>query len=132
MTGEPHSIRRALRLVSKKEGLVPPFARELAARGVALVSTGGTARTRRSRAPGDEVAQVTGFPGCRRAGRPAPGDHGGPLARRDQDHLRRALAAHGIGEIDLLVVNLYPFEATVASGAGATSASRISISAARR
>jgi phosphoribosylaminoimidazolecarboxamide formyltransferase / IMP cyclohydrolase len=113
-------IRRALISVSDKTGLVP-FARELAARGVALVSTGGSARTlAEAGLPVTEVAEVTGFPEMLdgRVKTLHPAIHGGLLARRDRpDHLA-TLAEHGIGEIDLLVVNLYPFAATVASGGG--------------
>ena len=114
------SIRRALISVSDKTGLVP-FARELAAGGVALISTGGTAKTLADAGlPVTEVAAVTGFPEMLdgRVKTLHPAVHGGLLARRDRpDHLA-ALKEHGIGEIDLLVSNLYPFAATVASGAG--------------
>ena len=97
-----------------------PFARALVSRGVALVSTGGSARVlAEAGLPVTEVASVTGFPEMLdgRVKTLHPAVHGGLLARRDRpDHLD-ALAAHGIGEIDLLVCNLYPFAATVASGA---------------
>ncbi len=115
-----HPIKRALLSVSDKEGLVP-FARELAARGVALISTGGTAKALADAGLAvTEVAQVTGFPEMLdgRVKTLHPAVHGGLLARRDRDDHRAALARHGIDEIDLLVVNLYPFAATVASGAG--------------
>ena len=116
----PRPIRRALISVSDKTGLVP-FARALAARGVALISTGGTAKALADAGlPVTEVAAVTGFPEMLdgRVKTLHPAIHGGLLARRDRpDHLA-ALAEHGIGEIDLLVCNLYPFAATVASGAG--------------
>jgi phosphoribosylaminoimidazolecarboxamide formyltransferase/IMP cyclohydrolase len=124
MSGSPGqgpviAIRRALISVSDKTGL-EPFARALAARGVALVSTGGSARVlEEAGLPVAEVASVTGFPEMLdgRVKTLHPAVHGGLLARRDRpDHLA-ALAAHGIGEIDLLVCNLYPFAATVASGA---------------
>ncbi|HEX3883531.1 MAG TPA: bifunctional phosphoribosylaminoimidazolecarboxamide formyltransferase/IMP cyclohydrolase [Stellaceae bacterium] len=114
------TIKRALLSVSDKEGLVP-FARELAARGVALISTGGTAKALADAGLRvTEVAQVTGFPEMLdgRVKTLHPAVHGGLLARRDRpDHLA-ALAQHGIEGIDLLVVNLYPFAATVARGAG--------------
>src|SRR6185312_12839417 len=114
-----HTIKRALLSVSDKTGLVP-FARELAAGGVALISTGGTAKTLADAGLAvTEVATVTGFPEMLdgRVKTLHPAVHGGLLARRDQpDHLA-ALAAHGIAEIDLLVSNLYPFAATIASGA---------------
>jgi len=113
-------IRRALLSVSDKVGLVP-FAQTLAARGVALVSTGGTAKALADAGLDvTEVASATGFPEMLdgRVKTLHPAIHGGLLARRDRaDHLA-ALAAHGISEIDLLVCNLYPFAATVASGAG--------------
>ena len=113
-------IRRALLSVSDKAGLVP-FAQALASRGIALVSTGGTARTLVDTGLAvTEVASATGFPEMLdgRVKTLHPAIHGGLLARRDRpDHLA-ALAQHGIGEIDLLVCNLYPFAATVASGAG--------------
>src|SRR5947209_16432140 len=119
MSDAPRRIRRALISVSDKEGLVR-FARELAAYGVALVSTGNSARTlAEAGLPVTEVAEVTGFPEMLdgRVKTLHPAVHGGLLARRDRpDHLA-TLAQHGIGEIDLLVSNLYPFAATVASGA---------------
>ncbi|HEX3536889.1 MAG TPA: bifunctional phosphoribosylaminoimidazolecarboxamide formyltransferase/IMP cyclohydrolase [Stellaceae bacterium] len=113
-------IRRALLSVSDKTGLVP-FAHALVERGVALVSTGGSARAlAEAGLPVTEVAEVTGFPEMLdgRVKTLHPAVHGGLLARRDRpDHLAK-LAEHGIAEIDLLVSNLYPFAATVASGAG--------------
>src|SRR5690348_7445298 len=112
-------IRRALISVSDKQGLVP-FARALAGHGVALVSTGGSARVlAEAGLPVSEVAEITGFPEMLdgRVKTLHPAVHGGLLARRDRpDHLA-TLAEHRIGEIDLLVSNLYPFAATVASGA---------------
>ena len=93
----------------------------LATRGVALVSTGGSAKTLAAAGlPVTEVAALTGFPEILdgRVKTLHPAIHGGLLARRDRpDHLA-TLAAHGIAEIDLLVCNLYPFAATVAAGAG--------------
>src|SRR6202047_266957 len=119
-TTGPRPIRRALLSVSDKTGLVP-FARGLVARGVALISTGGTGRVlTEAGLPVTEVADVTGVPEMLdgRVKTLHPAIHGGLLARRDRpDHLA-TLAEHGIGEIDLLVANLYPFAATVASGAG--------------
>ncbi len=105
---------RALVSVSDKRGLVP-FARRLATHGIELVSTGGTARVLRE--AGLEVvnvSDVTGFPEMMdgRVKTLHPKVHGGILARRGVDDA--ALAAHGIGVIDLVVVNLYPFEATIA------------------
>jgi phosphoribosylaminoimidazolecarboxamide formyltransferase / IMP cyclohydrolase len=120
MASAAYPIRRALLSVSDKAGLVP-FAQGLAAHSVALVSTGGTAKTLADAGLAvTEVAAVTQFPEMLdgRVKTLHPAIHGGLLARRDRsDHLA-ALAAHGIGEIDLLVCNLYPFTATVASGAG--------------
>jgi phosphoribosylaminoimidazolecarboxamide formyltransferase/IMP cyclohydrolase len=120
MTTAPRPIRRALISVYNKAGLVR-FAQGLAARGVALVSTGGSAQTLAAVGlPVTEVATLTGFPEMLdgRVKTLHPKIHGGLLARRDRpDHLR-TLAEHGIAEIDLLVSNLYPFTATLASGAG--------------
>src|SRR4051812_13017831 len=112
-------IRRALISVSDKQDLAL-FARALASRGVALVSTGGSARAlAETGLPVTEVAEVTGFPEMLdgRVKTLHPAVHGGLLARRDRPDHMAALAAHGIGEIDLLVCNLYPFALTVASGA---------------
>ncbi|MGC2415386.1 MAG: bifunctional phosphoribosylaminoimidazolecarboxamide formyltransferase/IMP cyclohydrolase, partial [Stellaceae bacterium] len=120
MTAAPRPIRRALISVSDKEGLAR-FAAELAARGIALVSTGGSAKTLADAGlKVAEVAELTGFPEMLdgRVKTLHPAVHGGLLARRDRpDHLA-TLAQHGIAEIDLLVCNLYPFAATVASGVG--------------
>ena len=112
-------IGRALISVSEKAGLIE-FARALAAYGVELISTGGTALT--LRAAGlkvRDVSEVTGFPEMMdgRVKTLHPMVHGGLLALRDVDEHLVAMAAHGIEPIDLLVVNLYPFEATVARGA---------------
>ncbi|HTV88933.1 MAG TPA: bifunctional phosphoribosylaminoimidazolecarboxamide formyltransferase/IMP cyclohydrolase [Stellaceae bacterium] len=120
MTDDPRPIRRALISVSDKTGLVP-FARALAAHGVALVSTGGSARAlAEAGLPVTEVAMLTGFPEMLdgRVKTLHPAVHGGLLARRDRPAHLAAIAAHGIAEIDLLVSNLYPFAATVAAGAG--------------
>jgi phosphoribosylaminoimidazolecarboxamide formyltransferase/IMP cyclohydrolase len=122
MTAAPRPIRRALISVSDKEGLAR-FAAELAARGIALVSTGGSAKTLVDAGLSvTEVAALTGYPEMLdgRVKTLHPAIHGGLLARRDRpDHLA-TLAEHGIAEIDLLICNLYPFAATVASGAGRT------------
>jgi phosphoribosylaminoimidazolecarboxamide formyltransferase/IMP cyclohydrolase len=112
-------IGRALISVSDKTGLID-FARDLAARGVELISTGGTAATLRGAGLAvRDVADVTGFPEMMdgRVKTLHPMVHGGLLALRDDDEHLLAMAAHGIEPIDLLVVNLYPFEATVARGA---------------
>ncbi|HXC30439.1 MAG TPA: bifunctional phosphoribosylaminoimidazolecarboxamide formyltransferase/IMP cyclohydrolase [Stellaceae bacterium] len=112
-------VRRALISVSDKAGVIP-FARSLVQRGVALVSTGGTAKTLADAGlKVIEVAAVTRFPEMLdgRVKTLHPAIHGGLLARRDRDDHLAALAEHGIGEIDLLVCNLYPFAQTVGSGA---------------
>jgi phosphoribosylaminoimidazolecarboxamide formyltransferase/IMP cyclohydrolase len=107
---------KALISVSDKTGIVP-FAAALAALGVQLISTGGTAKLLQAQGlPVTEVAELTGFPEMLdgRVKTLHPKVHGGLLARRDAPEHMAALAAHGIDAIDLLVVNLYPFEATVA------------------
>ena len=113
-------IARALISVSDKTGLVP-FGQALAARGVEILSTGGTAGTLRAAGvPVIEVADHTGFPEILdgRVKTLVPQIHGGILGRRDSAAHQAQMAAHGIAPIDLVVVNLYPFEATVARGAG--------------
>jgi phosphoribosylaminoimidazolecarboxamide formyltransferase/IMP cyclohydrolase len=118
MADEP--IRRALLSVWDKAGLVE-FARELAGLGVELVSTGGTASTlREAGLPVTDVASVTGAPGILdgRVKTLHPAVHGGILARRDVEAHMATIAALDIPPIDLVAVNLYPFEATVAEGAG--------------
>jgi phosphoribosylaminoimidazolecarboxamide formyltransferase/IMP cyclohydrolase len=119
MSPELVPLRRALLSVSDKTGLVE-LARALHARGVEMLSTGGTAQALRDAGlPVRDVAEVTAFPEMLdgRVKTLHPMVHGGLLARRDLPEHRAALEAHGIGTIDLLVVNLYPFEATVAKGA---------------
>ena len=111
-------VRRALISVSDKSRLVDQ-AKALAARGVALVSTGGTRRAITE--AGLEVADVselTGFPEMMdgRVKTLHPAVHGGLLGERDLASHRNAMEAHGIAGIDLLVVNLYPFEDAVARG----------------
>ncbi|WP_136683258.1 bifunctional phosphoribosylaminoimidazolecarboxamide formyltransferase/IMP cyclohydrolase [Falsirhodobacter xinxiangensis] len=111
-------IGRALLSVSDKTGLLD-LARALHARGVELLSTGGTATALRGAGlPVRDVSEVTGFPEMMdgRVKTLHPNVHGGLLALRDDDEHLLAMAAHGIEPIDLLVVNLYPFEATVARG----------------
>ncbi len=111
-------IATALLSVSDKTGLVE-FATALAGAGVRLLSTGGTARALRAAGLAvTDVAEVTGFPEMMdgRVKTLHPAVHGGLLALRDNPEHVAAMAAHGIGAIDLLVVNLYPFEATVAGG----------------
>ncbi len=113
------AIRRALISVSDKTGLLA-FAKALAGRGIAILSTGGTAKALKDAGiPVTDVAEHTGFPEMMdgRLKTLHPKVHGGLLAiRGDKDH-EAAAQAHGIAPIDLLVVNLYPFEATVAKGA---------------
>ncbi len=111
----------ALISVSDKTGILE-FARALHALGIKLISTGGTAKLLADNGlPVTEVAQLTGFPEMLdgRVKTLHPKVHGGLLARRDLPEHMAALKAHGIDTIDLLVVNLYPFEATVAK-AGCT------------
>ncbi|MCH8684143.1 bifunctional phosphoribosylaminoimidazolecarboxamide formyltransferase/IMP cyclohydrolase [Pedomonas mirosovicensis] len=112
-------ITRALLSVSDKTGLVP-FAEALAARGVELLSTGGTAKALRDAGLAvKDVAEHTGFPEMMdgRVKTLHPKIHGGLLALRDHPEHAKAMADHAIPPIDLVVVNLYPFEATVAKGA---------------
>ena len=112
-------VRRALISVSDKEGLADLGGR-LAKAGVELVSTGGTARALRDAGLAvRDVSDVTGFPEMMdgRVKTLHPLIHGGLLAVRDEADHAAAMEAHGIGAIDLVVVNLYPFEATVAAGA---------------
>ena len=113
-------LRRALLSVSDKTGLID-LGRALAARGVELLSTGGSAKALRDAGlEVRDVADVTGFPEMMdgRVKTLHPVVHGGLLALRDNDAHKDAMVEHGIGPIDLLVVNLYPFEATLARGAG--------------
>ena len=119
MTDTSPAIRRALISVSDKSGLVE-LAEFLAGQGVEILSTGGTARAMRDAGVDViDVADHTGFPEMMdgRVKTLHPKIHGGILARRgDAGHVA-AMEEHNIGPIDLLVVNLYPFEATVAAGA---------------
>ncbi len=109
-------IGRALLSVSDKSGL-EAFARFLADRGVEILSTGGTAKALRAAGiPVKDVSEVTGFPEALdgRVKTLHPKIHGGILARRSDPKHRAELERHGIGTIDLVVVNLYPFEKTIA------------------
>jgi phosphoribosylaminoimidazolecarboxamide formyltransferase/IMP cyclohydrolase len=113
-TGGP--IRRALLSVSDKTGIVD-FGRALSDLGIQILSTGGTARALSDAGvPVTEVSDYTGFPEMLdgRVKTLHPKVHGGLLARRDLPEHLSALAAHDIGTIDLLAVNLYPFQQTVA------------------
>lgn len=112
-------LKRALISVSDKSGLLD-LGQALSARGVELVSTGGSAKALRDAGlTVRDVAEMTGFPEMMdgRVKTLHPAVHGGLLALRDNPEHVAAMEAHGIDAIDLLVVNLYPFEATVASGA---------------
>ena len=113
------TIRRALLSVSDKSGVVE-LASRLAKGGVELISTGGTARALRDAGlTVRDVADVTSFPEMMdgRVKTLHPLIHGGLLAVRDEPEHMAAMEAHEIGAIDLLIVNLYPFEETVARGA---------------
>ncbi len=118
-SGDLRPIRRALLSVSDKAGLLA-LAQGLAARGVALVSTGNSAgMLREAGLAVTEVAEVTGSPEMLggRVKTLHPRIHGGILGKRgDAGHVAE-MEQHGIAPIDLVVVNLYPFEATVARGA---------------
>ncbi|MEM6823667.1 MAG: bifunctional phosphoribosylaminoimidazolecarboxamide formyltransferase/IMP cyclohydrolase [Pseudomonadota bacterium] len=112
-------LKRALISVSNKTGMVA-FAKELADRGVEIVSTGGTAAAMRDAGLNvREVSEITGFPEMMdgRIKTLHPKIHGGLLAVRGEASHEAAMAEHGIMPIDLLVVNLYPFEETIANGA---------------
>ncbi|MGC2854538.1 bifunctional phosphoribosylaminoimidazolecarboxamide formyltransferase/IMP cyclohydrolase [Novispirillum sp. DQ9] len=112
-------IRRALISVSDKSGLID-FARFLADQGVEILSTGGSAKAMGDAGiPVKEVADHTGFPEMLdgRVKTLHPKVHGGLLGIRGNAEHEAAMAAHDIAPIDLLVVNLYPFEETVAKGA---------------
>ncbi|MEI6640648.1 MAG: bifunctional phosphoribosylaminoimidazolecarboxamide formyltransferase/IMP cyclohydrolase [Novosphingobium sp.] len=114
------TIRRALLSVSDKTGLAD-LGRALAAHGVELVSTGGTAAALRDAGlTVRDISDLTGFPEMMdgRVKTLHPKVHGGLLAVRDDPAHAAAMADHAIGAIDLVVVNLYPFAATVAKGAG--------------
>ena len=110
---------RALISVSDKTGLIP-FARSLAALSVELISTGGSARALRDAGVAvTDVSAYTGFPEILdgRVKTLVPQIHGGILGRRDLPEHVAQMQAHDIAAIDLVVVNLYPFESTVAAGA---------------
>src|SRR2546421_4727458 len=112
-------ITHALLSVSDKSGLVE-FARALAGHGIELVSTGGTARALADAGlKARDVSELTDFPEMMdgRVKTLHPKVHGGLLAIRDDPAHAASMKDHGIAPIDLLVVNLYPFEATVAKGA---------------
>lgn len=116
---KPTTITRALLSVSDKTG-IEELAHALAAQGAEILSTGGTATLlQQAGIPVKEVSDHTGFPEIMdgRVKTLHPTIHGGILARRDDASHRDAMQAHTIGPIDLVVVNLYPFETTVARDA---------------
>ena len=119
MTSHPRRITRALLSVSDKSGLID-FAKELAGYDIELVSTGGTAKALKEAGLAViDVSALTGFPEMMdgRVKTLHPKVHGGLLAIRANAEHARAMQEHHIKPIDLLVVNLYPFEETVAKGA---------------
>ncbi len=112
-------IKRALLSVSDKEGLIE-FAKELAAHGVEILSTGGTSKAIKDAGLDvKDVSEHTGFPEMMdgRIKTLHPTVHGGILSRRDNKNHIKSQKEHGISDIDLVVVNLYPFIETVSSGA---------------
>jgi phosphoribosylaminoimidazolecarboxamide formyltransferase / IMP cyclohydrolase len=120
MTRETGTVKRALLSVFDKTG-VADFARDLQSLGIELLSTGGTHKLIAAQGtPVREVSDFTGFPEMMdgRVKTLHPKIHGGLLSVRDNPAHASAMEAHDIGAIDLVAVNLYPFEATVAKGAG--------------
>ena len=118
MPSDLKRVTRALLSVSDKTGLVD-FARALSERGIELVSTGGTHKALSEAGLAvKDVSELTGFPEMMdgRVKTLHPSVHGGLLGIRGNPEHQAAMLAHGIRPIDLLVVNLYPFEATVAAG----------------
>lgn len=114
------TIKRALISVSSKTNLIE-FARFLQDKKVAILSTGGTAKALRDAGiPVQDVSDYTGHPEIMdgRVKTLHPKVHGGILAMRDNNEHLEAMAAHGIEGIDMVVINLYPFEETVAKGLG--------------
>lgn len=112
-------VSRALLSVSDKKGLIE-FGKALAGHGVEILSTGGSAAMlREAGVPVTEVSEHTGFPEMMdgRVKTLHPTIHGGILALRDKDDHIASMTEHGIGPIDLVAINLYPFEETVAKGA---------------
>ncbi|WP_027410395.1 bifunctional phosphoribosylaminoimidazolecarboxamide formyltransferase/IMP cyclohydrolase [Anoxybacteroides tepidamans] len=110
------NVKRALLSVSNKEGIVP-FAKRLAELGVEIISTGGTKKTLEQEGiPVISISDVTGFQEILdgRVKTLHPMIHGGLLAIRDDEHHHKQLNEHGIQPIDLVVVNLYPFQQTIA------------------
>ncbi|MFQ5683932.1 MAG: bifunctional phosphoribosylaminoimidazolecarboxamide formyltransferase/IMP cyclohydrolase [Candidatus Binatia bacterium] len=112
-------IQRALISVSDKKGIAG-FAKNLSALDIEIISTGGTAALlRQNNIPVKDISEITGFPEMMdgRVKTLHPKVHGGILALRDHPEHLAQMTAHGIVPIDLVLVNLYPFEATVARGA---------------
>ncbi|WJQ01888.1 bifunctional phosphoribosylaminoimidazolecarboxamide formyltransferase/IMP cyclohydrolase [Geobacillus stearothermophilus] len=110
------AVKRALISVSNKEGIIP-FAKQLAELGVDIISTGGTKRAlEEAGVPVISISDVTGFPEILdgRVKTLHPAIHGGILAVRSDERHQAALEEHGIRPIDLVVVNLYPFQQTIA------------------
>jgi len=119
MVSHPRRITRALLSVSDKSGLIG-FAKELTGYGVELISTGGTAKALKEAGLAvRDVSELTGFPEMMdgRLKTLHPKVHGGLLGIRGNEEHGAAMEKHGIKPIDLMVVNLYPFEETVARGA---------------
>ncbi len=118
------AVKRALLSVSDKSGLIE-FARALAERGIELVSTGGTKRAiAEAGIAVVDVAEVTGFPEIMdgRVKTLHPKVHGGLLSVRDDPEHAAAMTAHDIAPFDVVAINLYPFEQTIAAGADAATA----------
>src|SRR5580693_623216 len=116
MSHDPGKIQRAILSVTDKTGLVE-FARKLSDLGVELISTGGTAKLLRdSGITVKDISELTGFPEMLdgRVKTLHPKVHAGILHRREDSGHRAAVAEHGIPAIDMVVVNLYPFEKTAA------------------
>lgn len=110
------AVKRALISVSNKEGIIP-FAKQLAELGIDIISTGGTKRAlEEAGVPVISISDVTGFPEILdgRVKTLHPAIHGGILAVRSDERHQAALEEHGIRPIDLVVVNLYPFQQTIA------------------
>ena len=121
-----NTIRRALISVSDKTGMIE-FAKALVGFGIEIISTGGTAKALQAASlPAIDVSDITGFPEIMdgRVKTLHPKIHGGLLAVRGDAKHDTAKANHGIDNIDLLVVNLYPFEQTVAKNADGWSTAR--------
>lgn len=118
MVSSLRPVSRALISVSDKDGIVD-FSTALAEKNIELVSTGGTAETlSKAGLTVRDVSELTGYPDMMdgRVKTLHPGVHGGLLAIRDNETHQAAMTEHNIQPIDMLVVNLYPFEKTLAAG----------------